>query len=189
MRRRVAVVTGAIVAAQSIHSQAMIYVCSLDEMPRHVGALRPGYLVSLVQPEFQPPTPLGIVAERHLRLQVHDVSEHMYGAIAPAEEHVRELIDFLAGRSRDEALLIHCFAGISRSTAAALVALSMDMEGDEMAAGRMLRRAAPHARPNALIVALADRLLGRDGRLVAAHRAMGPGTFVYEAPLVELPAG
>ncbi len=164
----------------------MIYVCGLYEMPGYVRSLRPGYLVSLVQPEFQPPTPAEIEVERHLRIAVHDVSEAALGAVVPEEEHIRALVTFLGRRSRDEGLLIHCYAGISRSTAAALIALSLDMDGREMEAARSLRRAAPHAQPNRRIVALADQILGREGRLVAARQAMGPATPAWEAPLVSL---
>ncbi len=70
--------------------------------------------------------------------------------------------------------------------AAALIALSLENDGREMEAARLLRAAAPHAQPNARMVALADRLLGRQGRLVAAKEAMGPATLVFEGPLVKL---
>ena len=164
----------------------MIYICSLREMPRHVRSLRPGYLVSLVQPEFQPATPVGVKSERHLRVGVDDIFERVAGAVVPQHEHVQELITFLQSRCRDEPLLMHCYAGVSRSMAAALIALALDGEGRAMEAARVLREAAPHARPNARIVALADRLLEREGRLVAASAAMGPAIPVLEGPLVEL---
>ena len=162
----------------------MIYVCSLHEMPSHARLLRPRYLVSLVQPEFQPPTPDEVSVEHHLRIAVDDVSQQAWGAVVPEEEHVQNLVTFLDQRNRDEGVLIHCYAGISRSTAAALIALALDMDGREMEAAQVLRRAAPHARPNERIVALADGLLGRQGRLVAARLAMGEATPAYEAPLV-----
>lgn len=165
----------------------MIYICNLRDMPQHVRKLRPGYLVSLVQPEFQPPTPSEVRADRHLRVAVHDISEPEYGVVVPEEVHVRELLAFLQGWPGDEPLLMHCYAGVSRSMAAALIALSLEDDGREMEAARVLRAAAPHAQPNARIVALADRLLGRRGRLVAAREAMGPATLVFEGPLVELP--
>jgi predicted protein tyrosine phosphatase len=47
----------------------MIFVCNLHEMPTHVGVLRPSHLVSLVTSGEQPPTPEGILIERHLRIE------------------------------------------------------------------------------------------------------------------------
>ena len=164
----------------------MIYVCSLFEMERYVRQLQPGYLVSLIQPELQPPTPGGLEPARHLRVAVHDVSEESWGSIVPEDEHVRSLVSFLEERSRDEGILFHCYAGISRSTAGALIALAIDMEGRELEAAHLLRRAAPFAQPNSLLIALADRILGREGRLVAAHRSMGPREPAFEGRLVEV---
>jgi hypothetical protein len=84
-------------------------------------------------------------------------------------------------------ILIHCLAGVSRSTAAALIALALVADGREAEAARRLREAAPHASPNRRIVMLADRLLGRRGRLVLARETMGPAEPVLPVPLVELP--
>jgi predicted protein tyrosine phosphatase len=169
----------------------VVYVCSLEEMPRHVQRLRPSHLVSLVAPEEQPPTPPGIAGSRHLRLGVDDISEPLAQCTLPDEDHVRLLIGFLREWHdtcrRTGPILIHCLAGISRSTAAALVALALDAHGREEIAARQLRQAAPHASPNRRIVALADRLLGRGGRLIAARDAMGPAEPLLAGPLVELP--
>lgn len=165
----------------------MIYICSLFELEYHFRLLRPGYLISLVQPEFQPPTPSGLASDRHLRVAFHDVSEPVEGAIAPDERHIDELVRFLQGWPGDEALLMHCYAGVSRSTAGALIALALDLDGRELEAARLLREAAPHAHPNFRMIVLADQVLGREGRLIAAREAMGPGRPVLEGPLVELP--
>jgi len=164
----------------------LIYVCNLFDMPYYARALRADYLVSLVQPEFQPPTPAGVRSERHLRVAVHDISEPMEGSVVPGEAHVRELIKFLCDWPGSGPLLLHCYAGVSRSTAAALIALTLRAKDREMEAAQVLRDAAPHAHPNARIIALADQLLDRNGRLIAARSAMGPGEPVGEAPLVAL---
>jgi predicted protein tyrosine phosphatase len=95
-------------------------------------------------------------------------------------------VAFLRSWPGDEPLLLHCYAGVSRSMAAALIALCLEHDGRELEAAQILRAAAPHAQPNARMVALADQILGRQGRLVAAKEAMGPATLVFEGPLVEL---
>lgn len=164
----------------------MIYVCNLREMPRHVAALRPTHLVSLLSHDEQPPTPEGFPAERHHRVPVHDICDPWEGLVCPAEEHVLELIGFLHQWEKEGPILIHCFAGISRSMAAALVTLALAAEGREMEAAQALRRVAPHAQPNRRIVALADEALGRGGRLLAARDAMGPARILPEGPLVRV---
>lgn len=165
----------------------MIYVCSLEEMPRHAARLRPSLLVSLLPEMEQPPTPAGVAAEAHLRLAIDDVSDARPGVVCPGQEHVAALIEALSRRPRQEPVLLHCFAGISRSTAAALVALAIDARGREAEAAAHLRRCAPHALPNARIVALADALLEREGRLIAAREAMAPAELLTIAPLAEIP--
>ena len=157
-------------------------------MSQHVAALTPGHLVSLVEPTLQPPTPVGFDAARHLRVAVHDIVEAEDGHILPDVAHVEELIRFVRGWRGEQALLVHCVAGISRSTAAALIALAVSRPGDEHRAAARLRRAAPHAHPNRRLIALADKLLNADGRLIAARDAMGPAvTLSCQGPLVVLP--
>jgi predicted protein tyrosine phosphatase len=84
-------------------------------------------------------------------------------------------------------MFVHCYAGISRSTAAALAILCQFNPGRELEAAQALRRAAPHAKPNRRIIAIADHLMGLDSRLQDAVEAMGPGNYAGEpTPLVEL---
>lgn len=78
-------------------------------------------------------------------------------------------------------MLIHCFAGISRSTAAAyILACHFGAPGQEDSIANTLRRASPAATPNNLMVALADDLLNRDGRMIAAIRSIGRGADAFE---------
>jgi len=165
----------------------MIYVCNLQEVEGHARVLAPTHLASLVSEEEQPPTPQGMPAERHLRLVLHDISAPLSGHILAGEEHIDELIAFLRGWQPDDGcLLIHCMAGISRSTAAALIALVIKAPGREMEAGARLRGAAPHAHPNRRLVALADQRLGCKGRLITAREAMGPPRLAFSGPLVSV---
>src|SRR5262249_38174958 len=79
-------------------------------------------------------------------------------------------------------LVVHCYAGISRSTAGAYVAAcALNPRRDELAIARQLRRASATATPNSRFVALADRMLCREGRMVAAIDAIGPGTMATGA--------
>ena len=164
-----------------------IYVSSLADMPGHVARLGPSHLVSLVNPEEMPPTPSGIAAERHLRVGLHDICDPLEGCIRPSIEHLEEVIGFLRRWEPDDGpVLIHCYAGVSRSTATALIGLVVKAPGREAEAAAALRAAAPHAQPNRRLVALADEILGCGGRLVAARDAIGYGPALVRAPLAAL---
>ena len=91
------------------------------------------------------------------------------------------LVAFLSSWQRERPVLIHCWAGISRSTAAAYTALCMfrpDASEEELA--QELRAASPSATPNRLIVSLADEVLGRNGRMVKAIGKIGRGADAFE---------
>ncbi|HEX5079816.1 MAG TPA: protein-tyrosine phosphatase family protein [Geminicoccaceae bacterium] len=166
----------------------IIYVCGLLDLASHIRAVNPSHLVSLVTDEEQPATPAGMLVERHLRVVIHDINEPLDGHILADAQHIAGLISFVRTWPDTQApMLIHCMAGISRSMAAALIALVTKAGGRELEAAERLRRAAPHAFPNRRMIALADELLRCEGRLIAAREAMGPPRLTLSGPLVELP--
>jgi len=166
----------------------MIYICNLQELQGHARVLAPTHMASLISAQEQPPTPRGMAVERHLKLVVHDISAPLPGYILAGDDHMDRLIAFLGNWQPDDgALLIHCMAGISRSTAAALITLVIKGQGRELEAALHLRQAAPHAHPNRRLIALADQRLGCQGRLIAAREAMGPPRLALSGPLVSLP--
>jgi predicted protein tyrosine phosphatase len=122
-----------------------------------------------------------IAPENHLVLAVDDITTPMDGYTAPAHEHVQRLIDFVGAWDRKDPMVIHCFAGISRSTAGAYVAAcALNPKRDERQIAWDIRRASRTAQPNARIVSIADRLLNRDGRMIQAIDAIGLGDAATE---------
>jgi predicted protein tyrosine phosphatase len=159
----------------------MIHVCSLARLHETVAETGARHVVSLVAREDVVSRPAAVAAENHLWLQLHDISEPLEGYVIPESEHIEQLIAFVRRWPRDTPMVVHCYAGISRSTAAAYVALcALNPPGYEQAIARALRRASPTATPNARIVALGDDLLGRDGRMIAAIVAIGQGALAPE---------
>jgi predicted protein tyrosine phosphatase len=154
-----------------------------DTVKRH----RPSHLLTLLVEPFVP-TPQTIHPDRHLRLCVHDIVEPADGSVAPETSHVADLIAFGKTWDRTAPLLVHCWAGISRSTAAAYILLcDLHGPGQEERIANGLRFHAPHAQPNRLLIRHADLLLGRGGRMIAAVDMMGEARAVLEGEVVELP--
>jgi len=166
-----------------------VYVCNLAELTRHAKVLRPSHLVSLVPAYEQPETPPPVVQDRHHRVILDDIVEPRENHIYPDGVHVEPLVAFLESWEPQEPILIHCFAGISRSMAAAMILLSMRSGRSELEVAEYIRFAAPHAQPNRRIVALADEVLGRKGRLLAARDAMTPRVPLMAGPLTKLSLG
>jgi len=159
----------------------MIHVCSLARLHPTVAETGARHVVTLMKTTDLVERPASISAVNHLVLGMDDIAEPMDGYVVPCDEHVGALIAFVRGWDRARPLVVHCYAGISRSTAAAYVsACALNPARDELAIARELRRLSATATPNARIVSLADRMLGRDGRMVAAIDAIGRGLIAYE---------
>jgi predicted protein tyrosine phosphatase len=160
----------------------MIHVCSLARLHETVDGTGARHVITLLKHTDRVERPGSIVEANHLILGMDDIAVPMEGYVIPCEEHVRSLIAFVRGWNREKPLVVHCFAGISRSTAGAYVAAcALNEARDEMAIARELRRASATASPNIRIVSLADEMLGRDGRMVAAIDSIGRGALAYEA--------
>jgi predicted protein tyrosine phosphatase len=153
-----------------------LHVCPLSRLHETVTATGASHVVTLINRDTLVERPSSIIPERHLFIGVSDIVEPLEGHILPAAEHVAELLTFARAWGREKPLVFHCFAGISRSTAAAYItACALAPERDEAELARSLRQASATATPNALLVALADEMLGRGGRMVDAIQAIGRG--------------
>lgn len=168
----------------------MIYICGLYTVPDAAAQVQPRHMISITDPDSPVPYVPGVAPGRHLKLEFHDIAEPQVDLVAPESSHIEQIIAFAEGWDGASSLLVHCHAGASRSTAAALIVASLSAGGREGELAQQLRARAPHAIPNPRMIALADALLGRGGRLSAAVAAMGPAVAVGNAgPLVHLDLG
>jgi predicted protein tyrosine phosphatase len=138
-------------------------------------------MITLISGRAVVTRPAAIAEANHLTIGVADIVVETEGRIAPGAEHIEALVDFAQRWDRGAPLIVHCYAGVSRSTAAAYVALcalAPHRAEDEIA--RALRAASPTATPNARIVALGDACLARRGRMSAAIAAIGRGEDCFE---------
>jgi predicted protein tyrosine phosphatase len=167
---------------------SLILVTPLSAVPAVIRSHRPSHLVTLLSPEHMIDTPEGFPVERHLRLGVNDIVDVEAGDNPPARSHVRELLDFSRAWEGDDPILVHCWAGVSRSMAATYAILCDRLgPGSELHAAHAIRSRAPHAYPNALMVQYADDLLDRHGRMIEAIKGIGAGVMVAEGTVVEFP--
>jgi len=158
-----------------------LIVAPLSHVPAVLAGRKPSHVLTLLAPEAEGPS---CGAVRHLNLRFNDISAPMDGLTAPTAETVRAILAFgdaWKTAATGAPLLAHCFAGISRSTAAAyILACAFSAPGREQALARGLRAASPTATPNSLMIAFADSALGREGRMVTAIQALGRGVFAAE---------
>jgi predicted protein tyrosine phosphatase len=154
-----------------------IVVCPLSSIAETAVRHKAREMVSLIAEGQDFHRPGVIAADRHLKLAMNDIGfAGTGGLIAPSEAHVESLIGFVRDWDQSTPIVIHCWMGVSRSPAAAVIAaLSLNPEEDDFALAARLRSVAPHATPNTRLIEIGDRLLGRNGRLVAAIKGIGRG--------------
>ena len=170
-----------------------IHVCSLLKLPDEAERLKPARLITLLSPfGVMPERPPHLEPQQHLTRLFHDINDTIDDLTPPSQADVQAVIDFARSwaNSGDKTapLLIHCFAGVSRSTAAALIsAVAVNPSLDDDALARGLRAASPTASPNLRMISMADLLLGRGGRLIDAVMDMTGAAFVSSTLPFQLP--
>lgn len=165
-----------------------LHVTPLSKLDATVAACGARHLVTLINVGMEVRRPPTIAAEHHLRMDLSDISQPLDGHVLPGAEQVARLIAFIRDWDRRAPLVIHCWAGISRSTAGAYIAacaLASGPSEDELA--DILREVAPSATPNARLVALADEALGREGRMIRAIARIGRGADAFEGTPFVMP--
>ncbi len=108
----------------------------------------------------------------HLVMKFEDVDFRAQGIALPRQEHVAAAVEF-SRRHPEGSILVHCKAGIARSTALALAIIADRLgPGHEGEAVAELLEIRPEAAPNLLMLDMADELLDRCGALVDAWMAV-----------------
>lgn len=165
-----------------------IIVTPLSRLGEISEAHRASRIVTLINAATKVERPRHVAEEDHLFLGFNDIFEPMEGMVPPGEAHVRAVFAFADTWDRVQPMIIHCYAGISRSTAGAyMTSLYLNPDQDEMALAQELRRRSPSATPNIRLVSIADDILGRKGRMVDAIRSIGRGADAFEGVPFILP--
>ena len=112
---------------------AIIHVCSLARLNETVVSTGALHIVTLLKDTDRVARPKTILEANHLVLGMDDISVAMDGYVIPCDDHVTRLIEFVRGWDRAKPMVVHCYAGISRSTAGAYVAAcALNPRRDEM---------------------------------------------------------
>lgn len=158
-----------------------VHVGPLNAVGLMVRRCRASHLLTCLHDDLVQ-TPITIERARHLRLVMHDIAEALPDHTPPDARHIARIIDFAHDWGGHTAMVVHCFAGISRSTAAAFISLcAINPDAPEDLIAQRLREASLTAMPNRLMVRLADEALARRGRMIKAVERMGPAQPAYEA--------
>ena len=166
-----------------------ILVTPLSLIETVISGERPSHLLSLLGPDYMIDAHPAFAADRHLRISVNDIASVLPGQVEPQAAHVASVLRFAETWDHDSPMLIHCWAGISRSTASMFMILcKLNPQMAEVDILRRMRALAPHIAPNRLLVAHADAQLGRDGRMMDALDQVGPSRPADIGFRFELPA-
>ena len=165
----------------------MIHVSSLSGLADLAASLGPVDLLTLLSPSAESRDWDGLARGRHLQLAFHDIVVPTAGLIAPDAGMMQAILDFGGEGRAERPMLIHCWAGISRSSAAAYAIACDRNPGFENEIADELRRRSPLVTPNILMVQIADELLGRRGVMVEAITRIGRGADAFEGAPYQLP--
>jgi predicted protein tyrosine phosphatase len=149
-----------------------ITICGLAELAYHAQA-GVSHVISILDPAYPDPDDFGRYGtHRRVVWRFDDVVEVGLGFTEPSVPDVQAILEL--GRELQaepvDRLLVHCHAGVSRSTATAIILMVQHNPGREAEAFAELRRLRPRSWPNGLMIGIADHLLAREGVLIAALR-------------------
>lgn len=153
-----------------------IVVCPLENITDIAQQHQCKDMISLMSPGHEFERPPQISPDRHLHVGMNDINFQTEGLIPPDEAHIAHVIEFAKQWDQKNPLLIHCWFGVSRSPAAAILSsLALSPEQDDFELANRLRQASPSATPNRRIIEIGDKLLNRNGKLSQAVNAIGRG--------------
>ncbi len=157
-----------------------VTVCGIPELPQH-SSTGVSHVLSIIDThEPRPPALDDFFEIDHELIRFDDVVGEYPGFEACTQAHIVKVLEFgerVHAQPKGH-VLVHCHAGISRSTAAAAILMAQHAPGQEEAAFLKLLGMRKHGWPNTRMVEFADELLQREG-------AMLRGLAAYRRALIE----
>lgn len=137
-----------------------VAICARKDVTNHTDAT---HILSLLDPGVEIDDVSFFEGKERLRIDMEDIDSFDDHPTAPTIDQVRQIIDWSRTIPDDASLLVHCEAGISRSTAAMMVILTDQYNGDFEKANRKVRSIRYGACPNLRICFFGDVLLKANG--------------------------
>ncbi|MBL4645800.1 MAG: protein tyrosine phosphatase [Hyphomicrobiales bacterium] len=164
-----------------------IYVCSLDKLGETAQRSGASHIATLINADTPVPRPETVEEKNHLFLGFNDIVTPTNGMTPPAAEHVERFLEFVRSWDQVNPMIVHCWAGVSRSTAGAMIATcALRPELDEALIANTIRARSKEATPNIRLIGFADDLLNRQGRMVDAVEKIGRGESCFEGSIFNL---
>ena len=161
-----------------------IHVCPLSKLAETVRATGAQNLITLIDKGTPVRRPSGIDAEKHLVVVLSDIVVEIEGHTLPAKFHVEKLIAFVRRWDQTRPLLIHCWAGVSRSPAAAFIAAcALRPHRNEAEIAQAVRPIPRQRRPIRGSLPSPTRCLGATDEWLPPSRKSAGGPIVSKAPL------
>jgi predicted protein tyrosine phosphatase len=154
-----------------------ITVCGIEELAGHC-TTGSSHVLSILDPDYPVPEAFGAFGEHEkLEVRFHDIIDDTPGLVLPQPEHVEQILklgrDLLAEPAATAHLLVHCHAGISRSTASMALILAQALpDQPAVTVLQLVHGIREKAWPNLRLIELGDAMLGRNGTLVEATHAL-----------------
>jgi predicted protein tyrosine phosphatase len=148
-------------------------ICGIAELSEHChGGIT--HVLSIIDPDWAEVAAIAsFMPHQRLALRCHDIIEPAPDRLPPSREDVAQLLAFGRTLAPGDHLLVHCHAGISRSTAAATLILAQaEPQRPAYEVLEQVTTLRPRAWPNLRILEFGDALLGRRGEIPAAASAI-----------------
>ncbi|PPR49814.1 MAG: hypothetical protein CFH15_00979 [Alphaproteobacteria bacterium MarineAlpha5_Bin5] len=167
----------------------MIIICSLHDLNSVCESINPKFLISVIDPGYAPETPKNV--SKHLKLGFDDIikisnENHIFRnntdeipQLPPNEDHISEIINFTHDWIPEEDIVIHCWCGVSRSMATATYLLCRENPSKIDQNIKYLRKIAPHANPNKLMIKYFEKELNLGDKITQAFNNY-PYTITYD---------
>ena len=167
----------------------MIIVCSLNDLVDVCDSIKPKYLISVIDPGYEPETPKNV--QKHLKLGFDDIikispANHIFRLnteevpqLPPNQSHIDLIARFTNTWDVKENIVIHCWCGVSRSMATATYLMCKKNIDNIESNIKYIRSIAPHANPNKLLIKLFEENLETNGQIAKFYEKY-PYTKKYD---------